>query len=51
MKPTYPSTAGLPGARTRALQLRDLAIARLAPLGERGAALIDLARYVVSRAT
>jgi geranylgeranyl pyrophosphate synthase len=51
MKPTYPSTAGLPGARTRAFQLRDLAIARLAPLGARGTALADLARYVVSRAS
>jgi geranylgeranyl diphosphate synthase, type II len=51
MKPTYPSTAGLDGARARAFQLRDLAIAALAPLGSRGAALTDLARYVVSRAT
>jgi geranylgeranyl pyrophosphate synthase len=51
MKPTYPSTAGLDGARARAFQLRDLAIAALAPLGPRGAALTDLARYVVSRAT
>jgi farnesyl diphosphate synthase len=50
-KPTYPSTAGLPGARKRAFQLRDLAIAGLAPLGARGAALTDLARYVVSRAS
>ena len=33
MKPTYPSTAGLPGARTRAFQLRDRAISTLAPLG------------------
>jgi geranylgeranyl pyrophosphate synthase len=51
MKPTYPSTAGLPGARTRAFQLRDRAIATLAPLGARGTALADLARYVVSRAS
>jgi geranylgeranyl pyrophosphate synthase len=50
-KPTYPSTAGLDGARARAFQLRDLAIARLAPLGARGEALTDLARYVVSRAS
>ena len=51
MKPTYPSTAGLPGARTRAFQLRDRAISTLAPLGARGTALSDLARYVVSRAS
>ncbi|HSY08511.1 MAG TPA: farnesyl diphosphate synthase [Steroidobacteraceae bacterium] len=49
-KPTYPSTAGLDGARDRACQLRDLAIARLACLGARAEALTDLARYVVSRA-
>jgi len=51
MKPTYPSTAGLPGARSRACELRDRAIATLAVLGARGTALGDLARYVVSRAT
>ena len=51
MKPTYPSTAGLPGARSRAFGLRDRAIATLAPLGARGTALADLARYVVSRAS
>jgi len=51
MKPTYPSTAGLPGARSRAFELRDRAIATLATLGARGTALTDLARYVVSRAS
>jgi len=51
MKPTYPSTAGLDGARARAFQLRDLAIAALAPLDARGEALTDLARYIVSRAS
>jgi geranylgeranyl pyrophosphate synthase len=50
-KPTYPSTAGLDGARGRASELRDLAIARLACLGARGAALAELARFVVSRAS
>jgi len=50
-KPTYPSTAGLDGARARAFELRDLALATLAPLGARGQGLADLARYVVSRAT
>jgi geranylgeranyl pyrophosphate synthase len=51
MKPTYPSTAGLPGARSRAFELRDRAIVTLAALGARGTALTDLARYVVSRAS
>jgi geranylgeranyl pyrophosphate synthase len=50
-KPTYPSTAGLDGARERALQLRDLAVKELASLGARGEALSDLARFVVSRVT
>jgi geranylgeranyl diphosphate synthase, type II len=49
-KPTYPSTVGLPGARTRAHELRDGAIAALAPLGSRVATLADLADFVVSRA-
>jgi geranylgeranyl pyrophosphate synthase len=51
MKPTYPSTAGLPGARSRAFELRDGAIATLGLLGARGTALTDLANYVVSRAS
>ena len=51
MKPTYPSTAGLPGARSRAFELRDRAIATLGLLGARGTALTDLANYVVSRAS
>ncbi len=48
-KPTYPSTAGLAAARARAAALRDAAIAALAPLGGRAAALVQLARYVVDR--
>jgi geranylgeranyl pyrophosphate synthase len=50
-KPTYPSTAGLGSARSRARQLRDDAIAALQPLGESGAALAELAHFVVSRVT
>jgi geranylgeranyl pyrophosphate synthase len=50
-KPTYPSTAGLPASRERARQLRDAAIVALRPLGSQGAALADLAHFVVSRVT
>jgi len=49
-KPTYPSTVGLQAAKQRAAELRDSAIAALAPFGERAAPLAELARYVVSRA-
>ena len=48
-KPTYPSTAGLVGARRRARELRDAAIEALAPLGTRGADLARLADYIVNR--
>jgi farnesyl diphosphate synthase/geranylgeranyl diphosphate synthase type II len=48
-KPTYPSTAGLAASRVRAAQLRDAAITSLAVLGERGAALAQLADFMVSR--
>ena len=48
-KPTYPSTVGLPAARERARNLRDGAIAALAPLGVRGAPLVELAQFVVNR--
>ncbi len=50
-KPTYPSTAGLAAARRRADELRDAAIASLAPLGERAVALAQLADFVVNRAS
>jgi geranylgeranyl pyrophosphate synthase len=50
-KPTYPSTAGLAASRLRAAELRDAALAALEPLGERGAALAQLANFVVSRAS
>jgi len=49
-KPTYPSTVGLPAARARARQLCDGAIAAIAPLGQRGERLTELARFVVDRA-
>ena len=50
-KPTYPSTAGLPASRARARELRDTAIAALAPFGARAGALAELAHFVVSRAS
>ena len=50
-KPTYPSTVGLELARARARELRDTAIRALAPLAGRGAALIQLANFVVNRAS
>ena len=50
-KPTYPSTVGLAASRNRAKELRDTAIAALAPLGPRAAALEQLASFVVDRAT
>jgi geranylgeranyl pyrophosphate synthase len=48
-KPTYPSTVGLEASRQRALELRDSAIAALAPLGSNAGALTELAHYMVSR--
>jgi geranylgeranyl pyrophosphate synthase len=50
-KPTYPSTVGLEHARARARQLRDNAIAALAPLGSRSTALVQLANFIVNRAS
>ena len=50
-KPTYPSTAGLAASRLRAGELRDAAIAALGPLGERAAALAQLAKLVVDRSS
>src|SRR5215470_15573799 len=48
-KPTYPSTVGLESARVRARELRDAAIAALAPLGSRADSLTQLANFVVAR--
>ena len=50
-KPTYPSTVGIAASRSRAKELRDTAIAALAPLGTRAAALEQLASFIVDRAT
>ncbi|HSY04727.1 MAG TPA: farnesyl diphosphate synthase [Steroidobacteraceae bacterium] len=48
-KPTYPSTVGLDAARARARELRDAAVAALAPLAARAAVLVQLANFVVER--
>nr|WP_283101649.1 farnesyl diphosphate synthase [Halomonas populi] len=48
-KPTYPALLGLEGARAKARELLDDALAAIAPLGERGMPLADLARYMIER--
>jgi farnesyl diphosphate synthase len=48
-KPTYPSILGLTESKQRAVELRDEAVATLAPLGETSAPLKWLAEYIVSR--
>ena len=48
-KATFVSLLGLTGARARAAELVDDAIAALAPYGPRADTLRDCARYVVSR--
>lgn len=48
-KPTYPALLGLEGARSRAAELVEQAVASLAPLGPAGAPLAELARYMIER--
>ncbi len=48
-KPTYPALLGLEGARAKADELLDEALAALAPLGEAGAPLAELAHYMIER--
>jgi len=48
-KPTYPTLLGLAGARARAGELVEEAVAALAPLGEGAAPLKALARYMIER--
>jgi farnesyl diphosphate synthase/geranylgeranyl diphosphate synthase type II len=48
-KSTLPALVGIPEARRRAEALLDEALAALAPLGPRAAALRALARFVVAR--
>ncbi len=48
-KPTYATLLGPDGARTKAKALLDHALESLAPLGDNGAMLTQLARYIVER--
>ncbi|WP_353980652.1 farnesyl diphosphate synthase [Salinicola endophyticus] len=48
-KPTYPALLGLERAQARARELLDEALAALAPLGDAGAPLAWLARFMIDR--
>ena len=48
-KPTYPSVIGLAAAQAAAKAQRDRALEAIAPLGNAGTALADLANYTVNR--
>ncbi|SHF27795.1 farnesyl-diphosphate synthase [Modicisalibacter ilicicola DSM 19980] len=48
-KPTYPALLGLDVARTKARGLLEEALDALAPLGDAGAPLADLACYMIER--
>lgn len=48
-KPTYPSAVGIPAARARAQALHRAALESLAPLGDNGRLLTQLAGYIVER--
>lgn len=48
-KPTFPSIIGMDASRAHLAELIDTALAALAPLGEAGDWLADLARYAVQR--
>jgi geranylgeranyl pyrophosphate synthase len=48
-KPTYPALLGLDGARTRAQELHEEAIASLALLDHRADALRQISEYIVTR--
>jgi geranylgeranyl pyrophosphate synthase len=49
-KPNYPSILGLAAAREQAARHRDAALESIAPLGDRGGLLHDMAHFVVDRA-
>ncbi len=48
-KPTYPAILGLSASRQQLAELTERAFAAIAPLGERGRPLADLARFVAQR--
>ncbi|PLX95608.1 MAG: polyprenyl synthetase [Desulfuromonas sp.] len=48
-KATYPALLGVAEAKRRAIELRDLAISALEPLGEAAQPLRDIAHYIVNR--
>jgi len=48
-KPTFPSIIGLDPSRARLAELTDSALAAIAPLGERGTLLRELAHYSANR--
>ncbi|HAD04421.1 MAG TPA: polyprenyl synthetase [Desulfuromonas sp.] len=48
-KATYPALLGLSEARGRARELRDTALSALAPLGDRGERLKQIAHFIIDR--
>ncbi len=50
-KATYPALLGLEEARARAAELRDRAVAALAPLGAAAEPLRQIAHYIVDRSS
>lgn len=48
-KATYPAIVGLADAKIRAVELMEMALAALEPLGEKAEPLREIARYIVSR--
>jgi farnesyl diphosphate synthase len=48
-KATFVSLLGLEGAKARAAQLTDEAIAAIGPYGDRAQSLKDLAQFVIAR--
>jgi farnesyl diphosphate synthase len=48
-KPTFPSIIGLDASHTRLTELTDIALAAIAPLGQSGALLAELAHYSAER--
>jgi geranylgeranyl pyrophosphate synthase len=48
-KPTFPSIIGMDASRAHLAELTDSALDAIAPLGERGNALAELARYAATR--